>query len=62
MHSTVTVLIKAPLKNNYGPLGALTLERKKFLRGRRRELFGEAPSNWRGKFACHNAEGAMTRL
>ena len=60
MSTTVTFLIKAPLKNNYGPQGALTLERKKFLRGLRGALFGEAPSNWSGKFAVivtYNADG-----
>ena len=45
---TVTVLIKAPLKTNHGPPGALTLE---WLRGLRGALFGEVPFNWSRKFA-----------
>ena len=43
--TTVSALIKAPLKINYDPLEAPSLERKKFLRGPGGALFREAPSN-----------------
>ena len=39
---TVSAQIKAPLKNNSGPRGGPSLERKKILRGLRGALFGEA--------------------
>ena len=42
---TVSALIKAPLKINYDPREAPSLERKKFLRGLGGALFREAPSN-----------------
>ena len=42
---TVGALIKAPLKNIYGSLGARSLERKKFLSTLTGALFREAPCN-----------------
>ena len=44
-NNTVSALIKAPLKINYDPREAPSLERIKFLWGPGGALFREAPSN-----------------